>query len=321
MKKIIITGDISTRDKLKMEGFIKAFSKIGHVEYVEPNLRDNIINRGPCDILFGESADWFHVDYTNIKNVFMWCIIDPYKFLEISEKYTNTNFFICSKSVIHIDSVSKEYIKRYDTPIYMEGTFEEIDLLKFSEFIGECELMDENLYKFKENLYYMYLPCSLSSSHIANHEKRDIDITYFGTRENRPGVTDIINQMSSLGYKVTYNHTGIYIGPDECIEYYKRSLITLHEQVGPVHLEFPVRFGEASYCGSTIFSLGMMGKLAEFAQSNDNVPAFRSFNNKEELIKEAICYIDTYGKKEDPVVVKDGYTYDTYCKKIIDLSI
>ena len=321
MKKIIITGDVSTRDRLKMEGFIKAFSKIAQVEYIEPNLRDNIINSGPCDILFGESADWFHVDYTDIKNVFMWCTIDPYKFLEISEKYRNTNFFICSKSVIHIDSISNEYIEKYNTPIYMRGGFEEIDLLKFNKFISECETIDRNIYRFKENLHYMYLPCSLSSSDVISHNKKDIDITYFGTRENRPGVTDIINQMSSLGYNVIYNHTGIYISPDECIEYYKRSIITLHEQVGPVYLEFPVRFGEASYCGSTIFSLGMLEKLAEFAQLNDNVPPFKSFNNKKELIKEAIKYIDDYNKKNDPVIIKDDYTYDTYCKKIIDLSI
>jgi UDP-galactopyranose mutase len=45
MKKVIITGDVSTRDRLKMEGFIKAFSKISHVEYIEPNLRENIISK------------------------------------------------------------------------------------------------------------------------------------------------------------------------------------------------------------------------------------------------------------------------------------
>ena len=319
-KKVIITGDTSTRDRFKLDGFINSFSSISDVEYVMPPLVNNLNRNQVYDILFGESGDWLYLDYSNIRNVFMWTIIDPIKFKEVAKKYPFTNFYICSKSIIHDRKSVLECINEYESSKYLERTLEEIYLPEFINLIEKSEMLENNLYRIFDNLYYFYLPCSLSSkTNLIKGTDKDIDLTYFGTRENRPGVSSIINQMMSLGYSCVYNEPNKYIKPEDCISYYNRSIITIHEQVGPVYLEYPVRFGEASYCGSKIFSLDRTKSLCNFSKTNPNVPSFESFDNITELVKKASLYIDRYKLGLIKKNKERDYSYDFYTRKIIKL--
>jgi hypothetical protein len=319
-RKVFVTGDISTRDKLKLTGFIDGFSKISETTYLQPRLKDRIEANDYYDVIFGESGDWCDIEYTNIGNVFMWCVIDPNTIRAISEKYPDTNFYICSKSLIHDIDVTNEYIEKYGTSSYMKHGMEGVDIREFSEVIANSEKIDNGLYKITQNLFYLYLPCSLVAENLKSENlNKDIDITYFGTRNNRPGVSNILNWMETNGYNVVYNRPDNYISPEECIEYYKRSIITIHEQVGPVYLEFPVRFGEASYYGSKIFSLDIMKNLEKYAKYDPNIPEFRSFKNTEDLIDSAVKYIGSYRNGVREIDNKD-YTYEFYCKKILQLS-
>jgi hypothetical protein len=320
-KKIFITGDTSTRDKLKLIGFLNGFSEICDVSFLPPSLKNQINPENYYEIIFGESGDWLEIEYTNIGSVFMWSVIDPFKMREISKKYPDTNFYICSKSLLHNSEVSKEYIEKYKTNLYMNyGSIEGLDIEKFSGIINNSKKLEEGFYEIDHNLFYLYLPCSLASKETdKKNYNKDIDVTYFGTRSNRPGVTHILDSMKDRGYTVVHNEEGSYISPEECIEYYKRSIITIHEQVGPVYLEFPVRFGEASYFGSRIFSLDRMRSLQSYSDGNPNLPSFKSFENPEDLIEEAIRYIKSYNE----IPVKDDnkdYTYEFYCEKIIKLT-
>jgi hypothetical protein len=319
-RRVFVTGDTSTRDKLKLTGFIDAFSKMCETVYIPPSLKNQININGYCDILFGESGDWLDMPYDNVGSVFMWSVIDPDRLREIAKNNQNTKFFICSKSLIHDIDVSKEYTEKYTKTSYMENGIEGVDIKKFSDIISESEKVEKNLYRIGKNLFYLYLPCSLASENIQKSDStRDIDVTYFGTRDNRPGVSAILNSLESGGYHVVYNSPNNYISPEQCIEYYKRSIITIHEQVGPVYLEFPVRFGEASYCGSKIFSLDRMENLQKYADSDPNVPSFKTFQSQDELMGEAINYINSYKNGMREIDAKE-YTYEFYCRKIIRLS-
>jgi hypothetical protein len=86
-----------------------------------------------------------------------------------------------------------------------------------------------------------------------------------------------------------------------------------------VYLEFPVRFGEASYYGSKIFSLDRMENLEKYAKCDPNIPTFKSFKNTEDLIDSAVAYIESYKKGVREIDDKD-YTYEFYCKKILEIS-
>lgn len=319
-REIFVSGDISTRDKFKLTGFIDGFSKICKTTYIKPRLKDQIKIQDFYDVIFGESGDWLEIDYTNIRNAFIWCVMDPDILDEISKKYLNTNFYICSKSLIHDIDVSNEYMEKYGTSSYMKNGIEGVDIKKFVEIIGNSKKIEDGLYQIGSNFFYLYLPCSLAVEDLNRWDQnKDIDITYFGTRSNRPGVSSVLNEMEAKGYKVVYNQPDNYISPEQCVEYYKRSIITIHEQVGPVYLEFPVRFGEASYYGSKIFSLDRMEKLEKYAKSDSNIPSFKSFKNTETLIDSAVTYIKSYknGVRE---IDDKNYTYDFYCKKILEIS-
>jgi hypothetical protein len=319
-KKIFITGDISTRDKLKITGFLKGFSGISDPLFLSPPLKDQIDSQIFYEVIFGESGDWLEIEYSNIGNVFIWAVMDPVKIWDIAKKYPNTNFYICSKSLLHDSGVCEEYIQKYNTTSYMDYGVEGVDLEKFRKIIEKSKKIEEDLYEIDRNFFYLYLPCCL----VSREENRksyikDVDVTYFGTRSNRPGVTRILDSMKDRGYTVVHNEEGGYISPEECIEYYKRSIITIHEQVGPVYLEFPVRFGEASYFGSRIFSLDRMRSLQSYSDGNPNLPSFKSFANPEDLIEEAIRYIKSYNEIPVKGDNKD-YTYEFYCEKIIKLT-
>lgn len=319
-RKVFVTGDISTRDKFKLTGFIDGFSRIIETTYIQPRLKEQIKIDDHYDVIFGESGDWLDIEYTNIRNAFMWFVIDPNIISTISKKYPDTNFYMCSKSLIHDIETSNEYIEKYGTSSYMKHGIEGVDIKEFVEIIGRSEKISNGLYRITRNFFYLYLPCSLVSGNLRLEDQdKDIDVTYFGTRNNRPGVSQVLSWMESKGYKVVYNQPDNYISPEECVEYYKRSIVTIHEQVGPVYLEFPVRFGEASYYGSKIFSLDRMENLEKYAKCDPNIPTFKSFKNTEDLIDSAVAYIESYKKGVREIDDKD-YTYEFYCKKILEIS-
>jgi hypothetical protein len=315
--KIIITGDISTRDKFKLTGFIDSFSNIdSDIEYLEPN---KLINSYKCDILFGESGIWLDIDYTNIKNVFMWSVISIDKILNLSEKFKNTKFFICSKSILHDEKIIKDYQNIYKNDEYLKYGVEGVNLQKFLDRLKISEKINKNLYKINNNTFYFYLPCCLADSKIYNKVEKDIDITYFGTIENRPKLKILIDKLKQKGLNILSNKEGNYITPEECISYYNRSIITLHEQVGPVYLEYPVRLGEASYCRSKVFSIDEM-ELSNYSNNDEILPNYISSNSIDDIIEKIVKYIERYKNYEISDDDNYNYTYDYFSSKILEYS-
>lgn len=317
--KIIITGDISTRDKFKLTGFINSFSNIinSNVEYLEPN---KLINSHSCDILFGESGIWLDIDYTNIKNVFIWSVISIDKILNLSTKFKNTKFFICSKSILHDENIIKDYRNIYKSDDYLIYGVEGVNVQNFINELLISEKINKNLFRINNNTFYFYLPCCLADSNIYNKVEKNIDITYFGTIENRPRLKKLVDKLKQNGLNVVTNEQNNYITPEECVSYYNRSITTLHEQVGPVYLEYPVRLGEASYCRSKVFSIDDM-ELSNYSNNDENLPNYISSNSIDDIFERIVKYIERY--KNSEILDEDNnynYTYDYYSSKILEYS-
>lgn len=312
--QIAVTGDIAIRDKHKITGFIDAFSSIQSTHHFAPPLRNHISNKY-IDVLFGESGDFFDIPYTNITNVFLWSVFD---IEQLAAKNPQTNFYLCSKSILHDNDVIEEYLTKGFDPEYQRYGLEGINVIEFRKKIAKSKKINEHLYQLTDNLFYMYIPCSLAQSNIRRSVNKDVDVTYFGTLNNRPNVVKILNVLEHRGFKVTYNRNG-FISPEECIGYYNRSIVTLHEQVGPVHLEYPVRLGESSMCNSKVFALNPIEQMKTFAKNHSTVPDHESFNNTDEMINAIESYITKYKNTNTGFVHDKPNTYKHYTNMMVDL--
>jgi hypothetical protein len=312
---IAVTGDTSTRDKNKLKGFIDAFSSLYHTDYFDPPLHRHISTNKTIDLLFGESGDFFNIPYRNIKNVFVWATLD---IQSIANSNPNTNFYMCSKSILHDPVVIDEYLRRGFNVEYMKYGIEGVNLVDFLNRLEKGKKINNDLYQLTNNLYYLYLPCSLAQSNIRHTVNKDIDVTYFGTRNNRPNVLKALELLENRGLKVNYNRNN-FISPEECIGYYNRSITTIHEQVGPVHLEYPVRQGECTMCNSKLFTISSFDTMKQFADVHETVPVYESFTNVNNLVDGVIQYIDEYKNGSNRYLHEKSNTYKHYATMMVNL--
>lgn len=290
MKKVLIFGaDNSNYNYKKIEGFIYGFRTLGYdvFHYSRDISNEELLTHGNIDIIFTESSR-IYVNYTNVKNVIFWTNYDIDNIIKLAISNPSLNIILGPKSFIFDQNINEEYMKKFNTPYYQKVSFEGQNLSYINNILRKSVKITDSVYKILNNLTLMYMPCSLSIQQKPQEIKKNrYKFAYFGTGSNRPGVTEVIKYL--LNHPV-YNKQTIVnfvengiINPEKCLEYYRETEYVLHEQVHPVILEYPVRLGEATSCGSTILMIENL-PLYERVSQLDKIPELRKFNTTEDLI-------------------------------------
>lgn len=294
----------------KIEGFYNAFSKIGECEWVQ-NFFDCKYNE--YDIIFGE----IHLSqlrsninrYLNmkIKSQIIWMTYEPEKIIEIANLKKDTYFISACKTNIFNEKITTKFIENFKDDSYQIYKDEGVrfnNILKF------------DFQKTPDNLEFCYLPCSLSEKEDFVEEKI-YDICYFGTLGNRPGVKLALDELSKK-YKVKangYDISGV-LTPQECYNLYKKTKVTLSEQVHPVILEYPVRLGESTSTGCRLFLIESIDCNEE---TNDLIPDYTHCDNVQDMIDKVSNYIDNFEISTSKELYQNfKSTYDTAVSFILN---
>jgi hypothetical protein len=283
--KILLVGINKTNiNYKKVEGFYNAFSKIGIVEWVQ----DIFSCKGTgYDLCFGEiniNDILSNIEsYKNlkIKTQIFWSSFCLQKIIFLANLIQESNFFCYYKSNVLNKDILTQYKSKYGESYQFSGC----EGLNVNDFI---KLESSKILK---NLTIGYLPCCLSEKGNEFCNEKIYDICYFGTILNRPRIAKILNHLSNK-YNVisTAWDKNIKVSPNECIEYYKKTKLTISEQISPVVLEYPVRMGECSANGCKFFL------LEEVALKHDNffIPNYEFSFSEDELISKIEIYLQNY---------------------------
>lgn len=308
MKILLVGSGPDNHNYKKIEGFYKAFSKMGNVEWVQDIFDCKSTN---YDICFAES----NIDTVinrieeykslKIKKQIFWTCADIHKLIKIATVVKETSFINAYKSNVLDDRILIEYQNKFGGE-YQKVGWEGINI---SDYL--------NIGSFKiDNLILFYLPCCLSEQHDFVEEKI-YDICYFGTIRNRPNVARVIDALSSK-YNIivhAWDRDGIK-HPEECYNLYKQSKITLSEQVHPVILEYPVRMGESTSTGCKLFLL----EEISIKSDSDLIPEYESCFSYSEMIEKIENYLSNF-KIENSKKIYDQFlsTYDNAVQKLLNL--
>ena len=287
----VVGIDRTNHNYKKIEGFINTFSVNNKVTHYKSMLHI----RNNSDLLFAE-PDSLDINFNLFKYVVIWINLDIEKMIELSNKYKNVKFILAVKSPIHIESIVVDYIDKNGFNYQYNG-LEGINIKKSFDIINNSDKIDDNTFKINDNLYYMYLPCCLSEKNV-NELSIEYDIIYFGTIDNRPNIIKIINNFKNK-YNLITNNTVGFKNPEEVYNYYSKSIVCIHEQVHPVIIEYPVRFGESSSNGCVFFSIEdikLNGKI-----KNMELPYYYDFNNIDDMISK----IDEYLSINKEILLKN----------------
>lgn len=289
----------------KIEGFYNAFSKIGETEWVNDIKK---CQKKSYDIIFGEiSIDYLlnNIDFyktIDVKNHVIWACFDIPKLKKLSEYRKDVNYINAYKSNIFDKNIVNTYKNKYGVNYMMVGD-EGVNLEKFSS---------EPI----NNLKFCYLPCCLSEKPDYFSDKKDIDICYFGTINNRPNVANALNYLNKK-YKIITNcwdYNGV-INPETCFNYYKNSKITLSESTNPVLLEYPVRLGESTANGCRLF----LYEDIPLKTNNILIPEHTYTSNYEDYIKKIELYIENFKIDHSYNLYRNfESTYDNAVKYIME---
>lgn len=305
-KKVFINGiDKTNFNYRKIYGFIESFSKNYTVIHNPDDITifSSLKQNNDIDIFFGETGQGLNIDYTNIKNVVLWANYDVRKILELSKKFKDTRFILASKSLMHNREITRDYIEKFGKHYQIYGN-EGQDLVNFMNIIDSSNKLSNNSYQLTDNLFYIYLPCSLSEH--GNLNFVEYDVCYFGTSYNRPRVNNALNVLSKAGFSVKTTNIQGFISPEECFNLYSKTICTISEQIHPVQLEYPVRLGESSANGCKTF---LYDDLSLHREKSNLVPMYKKIENLEEVVE----YISKVKRNDD--LRKDIYnshmaTYD-----------
>lgn len=311
MKILLIGIGKDNLNYRKIEGFYNAFSKIGDVEWVQSIFDRNYNN---YDIIFGEmdiDTIFNNIEhYTNItvKTHIFWSTIEIDKLRRLSELKPETNYICAYKSNIFDRDSLLEFKNKFGNHYQHTG---------FGEGILIDNFLKINSNMIAKNLKLIYLPCCLSEKKDFNY-KKDYDICYFGTLNNRPLVDSALKILSNKYNTInTAWDRNLKLSPNECYELYRRSKTTLSEQINPVLLEYPVRLGECSSAGCRLF---LIEKIKLNKSNNMFVPQYTSCSNVSELIYEIESYLDSFSIN-DSIKLYDSFnsTYDSAIKFLVSL--
>jgi glycosyltransferase involved in cell wall biosynthesis len=307
MRILVVGCGKSNFNYRKIEGFYNSFSKIGETEWVEKMFD---CKYEEYDIVFGEviiSEIYENLErYLNmtIKDQFIWMSYSYNKMIELSNLKKDTNFIIGYKTNVLDKGIVKSFIEKHGKSyqVYKEEGFDMNEYFNFNPILPS-------------NLDFCYLPCCLSEKEDFMSEKK-YDICYFGSIQNRPGVKNVLDALSSK-YKILenkYDTQGIK-NPDECYQMYKQSKVTLSEQVHPVILEYPVRLGESTSTGCRLF---LIENIDIYDKQNKFIPEYTSCSSYEDAIKKITDYLENFDiKKSKDLYENFTATYDNAVEFII----
>ena len=308
MRILVVGCGKSDFNYQKIEGFYKAFSKIGETEWVQSIFGGH---HNEYDIVFGEVS--FSEIMGNVARYqsmkiglqFTWMSFNIENTIKLANLKPETLFinayksnFLNSETVVkHISKHGSSYQFWKDEGVILD------DFLNIDEKV------------LPPNLRLSYLPCSLSTKEDFIEDK-EYDICYFGSLKNRPGVEECLNHLSKK-YKVLTNayDKGHMKDPNECYNLYKKCKITLSEQVHPVRIEFPVRLGESTSTGCRLFLIDDL----EIVEDNFFVPDYTSAKTPGELVNKIESYLDNFDIKDSIKLYEDfKSTYDNAVSLILE---
>lgn len=289
MKALIFGIGSGNYNYKKIEGFINGFRTLGYdVHHYQHDISYDLLrSHGDVDVVFTESSKIYD-NYNNIKNIIFWTNYDIDTIISLATANPKLNIILGPKSFIFDQSINEEYTKKFSTPFYQKISFEGQNLLYINNVLRKSIKLNESAYKIRDNLTLLYMPCTLSLKQDKDSIKQNrYKFGYFGTGNNRPGVVEVLKYLRNHPkYKnetiVNFVETGL-ITPEKCLEYYKETEYVLHEQVHPVILEYPVRVGEATACGSTILMIEDL-PLYEKVSQLDKIPEVKKFKTAKNLI-------------------------------------
>jgi hypothetical protein len=236
----------------------------------------------------------------NIKYQIIWMTYSIDKMIELANSKKNTHFINACKTNIFDRKISSEYIYKFKNDSYQ---------IYKDEGVRFYDTLDFDFNQVPENLEFCYLPCSLSEKEDFIDEKI-YDICYFGTLNNRPGVKSALEELSKK-YKIIANGHDIssFLTPVECYNLYKKTKVTLSEQVHPVILEYPVRLGESTSTGCRLF---LIEPIDCSDINNDLIPEYTQCNDVDDMINKVSNYIDNYELDISKKLYENfNSTYDT----------
>lgn len=234
----------------KLEGTAKGFEELGYltVSMHRPQSLQNY--EIDADVAFIESDIPDDSRLSRFRTVIVWQNWNPSRIMSYAKTNPDTNFVLASKSIVHVPEFRKKYKERFGTSEY-QRCHETREVINLDEFDG----IDSQSQRISRNVTHVYAPLTVASDPRYEMEK-DIDVVYFGTGANRPGVIEVLNSLpKNLRFAVNFIENSGPIHPEICIGFYRRAKVCLHEQISPVWGEFAVRFGEASAQGCRIVSL------------------------------------------------------------------
>jgi len=291
MKAVIVGIGPDNYNFRKLENLAVGFEEIGYDSVCVSTtslLHDPNVS---ADIALIESDVPLSTDLSRFKKVVIWQNWSPSRIFELSKKNPKVDFILASKSAVHVPEFRSRYKNKFLTSVYQkcDETGEIVDLNEYENVSSPKE-------KLSNNVTHVYAPLTTSSDPRYLMEK-DIDVVYFGTGANRPGVVEMLNSLpKNLRVAAHFVEKSGPIHPETCVSLYRRSKVCLHEQVSPVWGEFAVRFGEATAQGCRIVSLAREFNISDIVR-DPLVPEHSSSLSVEEAVSEILEW--TKPKKEE----------------------
>ena len=280
MKSAVIAGiGPDNYNFRKLENIAAGFESLGF-EKTEILSDTEKLTGMSADVALVESDIPVSADLSGFKKVVVWQNWNPSRLLEFSSRAPDTHFVLAAKSAVHVAEFRERYRKTFNTDEYQrcDETRELIDL-------KEYESINEPVHRITSNMTYAYAPLSTASDPRYAVAK-DIDVVYFGTGANRPGVVEILRSLpSNLRIAAHFIENSGPIHPEVCVSLYRRAKVCLHEQVSPVWGEFAVRLGEATAQGCRVVSLSRQFSISDIVK-DELVPEHSNARTIEEALEE-----------------------------------
>lgn len=291
LKSAIITGiGPDNYNFRKLENIAAGFELLGF-EKIEILSNTEKLSGMSSDVALVESDIPISADLSGFKKVVVWQNWNPSRLLEFSSRAPDTHFVLAAKSAVHVAEFRERYRKTFDTDEYQRCD-ETRELIDLKEYKG----INKPVQRITSNMTYAYAPLSTASDPRYAVAK-DIDVVYFGTGANRPGVVEILRSLPpDLRIAAHFIENSGPVHPEVCVSLYRRAKVCLHEQVSPVWGEFAVRFGEASAQGCRIVSLAKEFSISDIVKDS-LVPEHSSALSIEEAVVEILEW--TKPKKEE----------------------
>ena len=270
----------------KLEGIARGFEDLGYEKVSMHSPQSLLDSSVEADVAFIESSVPDSVDLSRFRKVIVWQNWSPSRIVDLSRKHENVDFVLGSKSIVHVPEFRERYRKKFQTSEYQrcDETNELIEL-------DDCEILTGPSQVISERVRHAYAPCSVASDPRYSVTK-DLDVVYFGTGANRPGVIEVLRSLpSSLKIAAHFVENSGPIHPEICVSLYRRAKVCLHEQVSPVWGEFAVRFGEATAQGCRVVSLCKDFNISDI--SNDTlIPEHTAATTVDEAVLEVKKWLE-----------------------------